>query len=191
MAGEILTGGLNSSKLSDSYGFNGVGLNGTLDFANVSLIIGRPVFDITLLYGIGYSNKAFIRYYMKRFGDTSWYQIMYDTPIFDYTDGGNRYIKRDGTTDSILQEFAAYLLVVEPVENVVTNIKCTINVESNSEGFYLAERGKKLRISNNLSAEVRRASFGIGNFYPSYFTEAITTSVGTLLQNGQWIFGQN
>ena len=112
---------------------------------------------------------------------------LYATHDLDSTDGRiNQYIVSLGNS--------AWMVAIMPLQNVTRSVtgelylKATPSMNTN--------KNKLLRICNNMNVLMRAATapFDTWDNIPnlsSSINHKMTTSVGTLMQNGQYIFGQN
>lgn len=172
MAGEILTGGLNTKVVGVEKEWD----TGDYLYTSGHFFHGIGAIDFTfaLPFKLGTSNKANIRIYRKLFGEQA--NTLFYTKDFDSTSGTN-----DGITITGIP-FAWYSIEARAIFNVVDFCSASLIVIARTEPSSVT-KDKKLRICNNQFLQDSALSI-----VP--YSE-ITTSVGTLMQNGQWIFGQN
>ena len=172
MAGEILTGGLIPIQAGVTKEWD----TGDYLYTSGHFFHGIGAIDLTFVlpFKIGTSNKANIRIYRKLFGEQA--NTLFYTKDFDSTSGTN-----DGVTLTGIP-FAWYSIEARAIFNVVDFCSAGLVVIARTEPSSVT-KDKKLRICNNQFLQDSEWSV------PPY--SGITTSVGTLMQNGQWIFGQN
>lgn len=187
MAGEILTGGLSEPEINNGAVFTG------LDYINVSHVVGMLYFQLTLSFVIGRSNKMRYIVYSKPLGSITWY--IYDYSYLDATDGSNKTV----TIEALHNR--AWLIAIMPEQNIVQKVDCSFTLKAMSrmnlsESYADSSKNKLLRICNNMKSVpyADTASFAEWEYIPnlsSSINHKMTTSPGVLMQNGQYIFGQN
>ena len=187
MAGEVLTGGLSEPEIYASGVLTG------LDYINVSHVVGMLYFKLTLSFLVGRSNILQYAIYSKELGSSTW--SLFYVNYLDATDGANK----DVTIEALLNR--AWLIAIMPMQNVVRKVDCSFILKAMSrmnlsESYAGSSKNKLLRICNNMKSVpyADTASFDTWDYIPnlsSSINHKMTTSVGTLMQNGQYIFGQN
>lgn len=187
MAGELLTGGLSEP------GINAGGVFTGLDYINISHVVGMLYFQLTLSFVIGRSNKMRYIVYSKDLGSITWSIFAYND--LDATGGSNQTV----TIEALHNR--AWLIAIMPLQYVVRKVDCSFTLKAMSrmnlsESYAASNKNKLLRICNNMKSVpyADTASFDTWDYIPnlsSSINHKITTSVGTLMQNGQYIFGQN
>ena len=185
MAGEILTGGLSVLSLEDGYTF-GIGLNAYLTYANAARVVGSLLLEVKLDFVLAQSNKMRIRVYRKNIGTTYWF--LSNTQDLDSTDGTTK------TFTYSQKAIATWLIIIEPLQYNVRTVRCHIHIDSDNAVSALSNSGSLLRICNNPQVDAHAFAYPFDitvSELNSYETFVVTTSVGTLLQDGQWIFGRN
>lgn len=188
MAGEILTGGLSEPSLYYSRGFN------PLEYVNVSHVIGMLELNVVLSYALFMSNKLYIKIFERApFGSNPW--VYHFATTLDATDGDNKEL-------TIRREMnRAWLIGITPIENVVYKTTCSFSIKAFSnmslaENYTETNKHKKLRICNNMTNIAEADSLPLGEIaLMEYLTSSqnlqMSSSPGVLMQNGQYIFGQN
>ena len=187
MAGEVLTGGLSEPEIYATGVLTG------LDEVNISHVVGMLYFQLTLSFLIGRSNKMSCKIYSRELISSAW--SIFGTYDLDATDGSNKTI----TVESLLNR--AWIIAIMPLQNVVRKVDCSFILKAMSrmnlpELLTDSNKNKRLRVCNNMKA-VPYADTGSFNTWDyiqnldSSVYHRMTTSVGTLMQNGQYIFGQN
>ena len=185
MAGEILTSGLSVLSLEDGYTF-GIGLNAYLTYANAARVVGSLLLEVKLDFVLAQSNKMRIRVYRKNLGTTYW--GLNAKEDLDSTDGTTK------TFTYYQNAIAAWLIIIEPLRYNVRTVRCHIHIDSDNAVTNYANSGKLLRICNNPQVDAHAFAYPFDitvSELNGYETFGVTTSVGTLLQDGQWIFGRD
>ena len=187
MAGEILTGGLSGPEIYTT------GVFTSLDYINVSHVVGMLYFKLYLSFVIGKSNKMSYKVYFKEFGEITW--SVFDAGVLDATDGADKTV----TIESFINR--AWLIAIMPLQVIVRNVECDFILKAMSlmnlhESYAGSNKNKRLRICNNMKAVpyADTASFDTWDYITnlsSSINHKMTTSVGTPMKNGQYIFGQN
>ena len=188
MAGEILTGGLSEPSLYYTKGFN------PLDYVNVSHVIGMLELKVVLSFVPTMSNKLYFKIFERApFGANPW--VLHFATTLDATDGANKEltIKREMNR--------AWLIGITPIENIVYKTTCSFSIKAFSnmslaENYTETNKHKKLRICNNMTAVAEAESLPLGEIaLMEYISSSqllqMSSSPGVLMQNGQYIFGQN
>ena len=188
MAGEILTSGL---VFEPEISFTRFLSN--LDEINVSHAVGMLSFNLYLSFVVGKSNIMQYAIYSKELGSSTW--VLYNSGYLDARDG----VDKEVTIESL--QNCAWLIAIMPMEYVVRKVDCTITVKAMyrknlSAPHVGSNKNKKLRICNNMKVvtEAEKAAFDSWSNIPnlsSSVNHKMTTSVGTLMKNGQYIFGKN
>ena len=177
--------------VGNGYSFEYPSLNTALGARLVCVMIGCVSVTVNIAYTALTSNSVNIKLYKKNYGSTSWalyHNISIEPTVFNIN-----------TWSAIYSEFALWVMIVTP-NRVALTTTATVN------GFYssfisyngdhaIDNTGKKLRICNN-SVRVKSTEFPWNETDSSILSNSwtdvpISTSVGTLFENGQWIFGQN
>ena len=187
MAGEILTGGLSEPEIIKVATFSG------LDYINISHVVGMLYFQLNLQFVVGRSNKMLYRVYFKGLGSSTW--SMYASGELDSTFGA-----ADTITLESLQN-GAWLIAIMPLQVIVRNVDCGLTLKAMSrmnlsESYAGSNKNKLLRVCNNMKAEPTAATEPFDSWdyitkLSSSINHKLTTSVGTPMKNGQYIFGQN
>lgn len=183
MAGEILTGGLTNKILTSTEHIP------TLINTSISVVIGKPKFIIRLEFYLTYTNIARVIILKKRLGGNVWSTFVDEE--LNYTNGKDISKTYDGSGYVDMQTAGVFLLLLSPKDVVLPMIKCDINATSSFASYPATDQNKVLRICNNPMATADKYRISIGSSDVSGVTDMITSSVGTLMQNGQCIFGQN
>ena len=185
MAGEILTGGL-----SDTFG-TVVDFNFSQSLTSKAVIysVGSVSIGVELEFFVGLSNKMKVWVYKRLYGQST-YQMVLDH-LMDSTSGSSVEFTYNFTA------LASYIIILEPIYfGVVQQVICNGGVSNYINYSEMYNTGKLLRICNNPQT-VQVGFYEVNVPNDTIVTDAVnagrvvTTSVGTLLQNGQWIFGQN
>lgn len=183
MAGELLTWGLSNQSIINSKAIT------TLINTSISVVIGKPEFTIVLDYYLTYTNIARVRILRKLLGGNAWTTFVDEE--LNYTDGTNISKTYNGFTDIGMQTAGVFILLLSPKDVIAPMIRCGIIAKSNFIIYHATDQNKLLRICNNPMASADKYRIPIGSSDVSSVTDMITSSVGTLMQNGQCIFGQN
>ena len=187
MAGEILTGGLSGPEIYTTGVLTG------LDYVNISHVVGMLYFQLNLSFLIGRSNKMSCKIYSKEFGENTW--SIFGTYDLDATDGANKTI----TVESLINR--AWIIAIMPLQVIVRKVDCSFILKAMSvmnihESYAGSNKNKRLRVCNNMKAVPYADTAYFDEWdYIQHLDSSVyyrmTTSVGTLMQNGQYIFGYN
>ena len=183
MAGELLTWGLSNTLIPDLASIS------TLNNTSISVVIGKPEFVIELEFELAFTNIARVRILRKLLGGNAWTTFVDEE--LNYTDGKNISKTYNGLTDIGMQTAGVFILLLSPKDVIAPIINCGIVANSNFIIYHATDQNKLLRICNNPMASADKYRISIGSSDVSSVTDMITSSVGTLMQNGQCIFGQN
>jgi hypothetical protein len=181
MAGEILTRGISAPSITATPAT----LTG-LDYVNISHVVGMMTGILALDFKIGQSNKMRCRVYYKNLGSSTW--NVHTTFDLDST-GGSAQSRIFGAAIN-----AAWMVAIMPLQNVTRSVTCAIHIKPYSD--MSLNKDKKLRICNNMKLIINAAITSFIGWdtvptLPTSESHRMTTSVGTLMKDGQYIFGQN
>ena len=185
MAGEILTGGL-IPKHGTLFSFN---FAQSLTSKAVIYSVGSVSISVDLKFFVGLSNKMKVWVYRRFYGQSTYQMVL--EHLMDSTSGYSVDFTYGFT------ELASYIIILEPIFwGVVQQVICNGGVYNYIDYSEMYNTGKLLRICNNPQTE-QVGFYEVNVPNDTILTDAVnagravTTSVGTLLQDGQWIFGQN